>query len=76
MNAVALTCVTVLGLLLFGLGLYISVVRFRERTNFGCEAAPAHRRHKLVRAHANTAEYAPFLAGAVPLTWRDRLRWR
>lgn len=62
MNTVALSCMMVLGLLLFGLGLSISVMRFREGTNFGCEADPANRLHKLVRAHANTAEYAPFLA--------------
>ncbi|KXV03125.1 hypothetical protein CR51_18110 [Caballeronia megalochromosomata] len=62
MNTVALTCVMVLGLLLSGLGLSISVMRFREGTNIGCEADPANRLHKLIRAHANTAEYAPFLA--------------
>jgi uncharacterized membrane protein YecN with MAPEG domain len=50
------------GLLLFGLGLSIPVMRLAEGTNFGCEANPANRLHKLVRAHANTAEYAPFLA--------------
>ncbi|CAM2170881.1 MAPEG family protein [Paraburkholderia sacchari] len=62
MNNVALTCVLVLGLLLFGLGLSISVTRFREGTISGCEPNPANRLNKLVRAHANTAEYAPFLA--------------
>jgi len=62
MNNVALTCVIVLGLQLFGLGLSISIMRFREGTSFGCESDPANRLHKLVRAHANTAEYAPFLA--------------
>lgn len=62
MNNVALTCAIVLGLQLFGLGLSISIMRFREGTSFGCEPDPANRLHKLVRAHANTAEYAPFLA--------------
>ena len=62
MNIVSLICVTILGLLLFGLGLSISVMRFHEGTSFGCESDPANRLHKLVRAHANTAEYAPFLA--------------
>jgi uncharacterized protein len=62
MNNVVLTCVAVLGLLLFGLGLSISAMRFREGTNSGCEPDPANLLHKLVRAHANTAEYAPFLA--------------
>jgi uncharacterized protein len=62
MDNVALVCVAILGLLLFGLGLSVSVMRFRERTGSGCELDPANRLHKLVRAHANTAEYAPFLA--------------
>ncbi|RDJ99636.1 MAPEG family protein [Paraburkholderia lacunae] len=62
MDNVALVCVAVLGILLFGLGLSISVMRFRENTGTGCEQDPGNRLHKLVRAHANTAEYAPFLA--------------
>jgi uncharacterized membrane protein YecN with MAPEG domain len=62
MNQVALACVAVLGLLLFGLGLSISVVRFRQGTVSGCDPDPANPLHKLIRAHANTAEYAPFLA--------------
>ncbi|HTH61919.1 MAG TPA: MAPEG family protein [Paraburkholderia sp.] len=52
----------ILGLLLFGLGLSVSVMRFRERTTSARDADPTNRLHKLVRAHANTAEYAPFLA--------------
>jgi uncharacterized membrane protein YecN with MAPEG domain len=62
MGNVILACVVVLGLLLFGLGLSISVMRFREGTSSGCEPDPANRLHKFIRAHANTAEYAPFLA--------------
>ncbi|KVN14339.1 MULTISPECIES: MAPEG family protein [unclassified Burkholderia] len=62
MNNVALVCVSVLGCLLFGLGLSVSMMRFRERTGSGHQPDPANRLHKLVRAHANTAEYAPFLA--------------
>ena len=62
MDNVALACVVVLGLLLFGLGLSVSVMRFREGIGSGCELDPANRLHRLVRAHANTAEYAPFLA--------------
>lgn len=62
MNTVALTCVMILGVLLFGLGLSISVMRFREGTSVGCERDPSNQLHKLIRAHANTAEYAPFLA--------------
>lgn len=62
MNSVALGCVTVLGLMLFGLGMAVSATRFRERTGCGCHTDPANTLHKLVRAHGNTAEYAPFLA--------------
>ena len=62
MNNITLACVAVLGLLVFGLGLSISVVRFRTGTNSGCTQDPADLLCKLVRAHANTVEYAPFLA--------------
>ncbi|CAL8480780.1 MAPEG family protein [Caballeronia sp. S22] len=62
MDNVALACVIVLGLLLFGLGISVSVMRFRTGIGSGCEPDPTHALHKLVRAHANTAEYAPFLA--------------
>ncbi|WP_233809036.1 MAPEG family protein [Paraburkholderia sp. HP33-1] len=62
MNNIALACVAVLGLLLFGLGLSVSMMRFRERTMSGCADDPDDLLHKLVRAHGNTAEYAPFLA--------------
>ncbi|MEX3841969.1 MAPEG family protein [Paraburkholderia sp. BR10882] len=62
MDRIALACVAVLGLLLFGLGLSISMLRFREGTLSGCAPDPASLLHKFVRAHANTAEYAPFLA--------------
>ncbi|MGT2477274.1 MAPEG family protein [Paraburkholderia terrae] len=61
MDNVALGCVAVLGLLVFGLGLSISMMRFRRGTNSGCEPDPANGLHKLIRAHANTTEYAPFL---------------
>ncbi|NML34185.1 MAPEG family protein [Paraburkholderia antibiotica] len=62
MNSVALACVAVLGLLLFGLGLSVSMMRFRERVTSGCAEDPANLLHKLVRAHGNTTEYAPFFA--------------
>jgi len=42
MNHIALACVAVLGLLLFGLGLSISAMRFRTGTNSGCEQDPAN----------------------------------
>lgn len=62
MNHIALICVAVLGLLLFGLGLWVSVMRFHEGILSGCEPDPSNQLHKLIRAHANTAQYAPFLA--------------
>lgn len=62
MNHIALACVAVLGLLLFGLGVSVSMMRFRARTISGCADDPSDLLHKLIRAHGNTAEYAPFLA--------------
>ncbi|MGU7781573.1 MAPEG family protein [Burkholderia sp. PU8-34] len=62
MNPIALVCAAILGLLLFGLGLAVSVTRFRETTGSGCASDPTNLLHKIVRAHGNTAEYAPFLA--------------
>ncbi|MHB9841759.1 MAPEG family protein [Paraburkholderia terrae] len=61
MDNIVTGCVAILGLLVFGLGLSISVMRFRGGTNSGCEPDPANPLHKLIRAHANTTEYAPFL---------------
>lgn len=62
MNVIALSCICVLGLLLFGLGIAVSAQRFRSRTLDGHSDAPDDPLHKLVCAHANTAEFAPFLA--------------
>lgn len=62
MHPVALICTAILGLLLFGLGLAVSVQRFRERRGMGSGDDPKNLLNKLVRAHANTAEFAPFLA--------------
>jgi uncharacterized membrane protein YecN with MAPEG domain len=61
-HPVALGCTAILGLLLFGLGLGVSVTRFRQTTGCGCAPDPTNVLHKIVRAHGNTAEYAPFLA--------------
>jgi uncharacterized membrane protein YecN with MAPEG domain len=47
---------------LFTLGLAISGLRFRAGTLSGYAASPDDLLAKLVRAHGNTAEYAPFLA--------------
>jgi uncharacterized protein len=75
--SVALICIALLGLLLFGLGLAVSLTRGRTNTIIGHSADPADPLHKLVRAHGNTAEYAPLLAVLMlvvamnePATWQ------
>lgn len=59
---VALTCIALLGFLLFGLGNAVSFKRSNTNTVIGHSPDPADPLHKLVRAHGNTAEYAPLLA--------------
>jgi hypothetical protein len=59
---VALVCTGFLGLLVFGLGFWVSATRGFTRTNIGHRDDPTDRLYKLVRAHANAAEYAPMLA--------------
>ena len=60
--SVSLTCVGLLGLLLFGLGFLVSATRGQTGRTIGYSDDPTDRLHKAVRAHANTAEYAPILA--------------
>ena len=55
-------CIGLLGLLVFLLGLSVSMGRFSAGTNIGHTPDPADRLHKLVRAHGNAAEYAAMLA--------------
>ena len=59
---VAIICTAVLGLLLFGLGLYVSLLRRSTRRSIGCETNPTDPLYRAIRAHGNTAEYAPFFA--------------
>lgn len=59
---VAFPCIAVLGLLLFGGGLLVSLQRLRHRRLLGHADDPTHALTKAVRAHGNTAEYAAFLA--------------
>ena len=59
---IAVICAGLLGLLVFGLGLIVSMVRGNSRINFGYTPDPTNRLYKLVRAHGNAAEYAPMLA--------------
>jgi len=57
----ALVCIALLGLLIFALGLAVSLTRGSTKRNFGYSDDPTDRLHKLCRAHANAAEYAPIL---------------
>lgn len=59
---VAVVCTALLGILLFGLGFHVSLQRQKARRSIGHDAAPTDPLHRAVRAHANTAEYAPFFA--------------
>ena len=58
----ALLCIATLGLLLFALGLAVSGARAKSRVLIGVTPDADHLLNRLVRAHGNTAEYAPFLA--------------
>jgi uncharacterized protein len=55
-------CIGLLGLLVFALGLAVSLKRVSTRTNIGYTADPTDALYKLVRAHGNAAEYAAMLA--------------
>lgn len=57
-----LICIALLGLLVFGLGFAISTTRGLTGTVVGHSPDPTDLLHKLVRAHGNTAEYAPMIA--------------
>jgi uncharacterized membrane protein YecN with MAPEG domain len=59
---VAAICTALLGLLVFGLGLMVSLNRGRSKTNFGYQIDPTDPLYKAVRAHGNAAEYAPMMA--------------
>jgi uncharacterized membrane protein YecN with MAPEG domain len=59
---IALICIGLLGLLVFGLGFAVSMTRGRSEIVIGCPEDPTHALHKMIRAHGNTTEYAPILA--------------
>lgn len=74
--ATATICIALLGLLLFGLGLGVSLARGSARQVIGHSDDPTDRLHKLCRAHGNAAEYVPMLAlliyvlgGRGPASW-------
>jgi len=58
---VAIICVALLGLLLFGLGMLVSAARGPARAG-AYPTDPADTLFKRMRAHGNTAEYAPMMA--------------
>src|SRR5712692_2712544 len=58
----AILCTVLLGLLLFGLGLGVSLTRGSTNATFGYTPDPTDRLYKMIRAHGNTSEYAPMLA--------------
>jgi hypothetical protein len=60
--SVAVACVALLGILLFALGLGVSLTRQRTSVAFGVTADPGDPLYKMSRAHGNTTEYAPMLA--------------
>jgi uncharacterized protein len=62
MNEITIICSALLGLLLFGLGIAVSMCRAKTDAGFGFPDDPTHFLTKMVRAHSNTAEFAPFLA--------------
>lgn len=59
---VALTCTALLGLLVFGLGFRVSMVRMNTEINIGSTEDPASPLTKAIRAHGNASEYCPMMA--------------
>ena len=62
MHPIALIGTSILGLLLFGLGLNVSRLRGKFHVGAGYPDDQTHPLHRAVRAHGNTAEFAPFFA--------------
>jgi len=58
----AITCIGLLGLLVIGLGLRVSMLRGSTGKGIGCDEDPADPLYKAVRAHVNACEYVPILA--------------
>ena len=72
----ALVCIGLLALLIFALGLAVSLTRGSTKRSIGYSEDPADRLHKLCRAHANAAEYAPILGLLMlVLAMRDPALW-
>jgi uncharacterized protein len=58
----AITCIGLLGLLVFGLGLRVSMIRGSTQQAIGCSTDPTDPLYKWVRAHSNACEYTPMMA--------------
>ena len=58
----ATVCAGILGLLVFGLGMGVSLTRGATNTVIGYNPDPTDRLYKMVRAHGNATEYNPMLA--------------
>ena len=72
----ALVCIALLALLIFLLGLAVSLTRGSTKRSIGYSDDPADRLHKLCRAHANAAEYAPILGLLMLiLAMREPAQW-
>jgi len=67
----AITCISLLGLLVFGLGLGVSMTRWRTGRAVGSDVDPADPLYKWVRAHGNATEYAPMMAVLMLLIARN-----
>lgn len=62
MSHIAIACVLALGILVFGLGLGVSLNRQKLKKSYGVSEDPESLLYKFSRAHSNTAEYAPYFA--------------
>jgi uncharacterized membrane protein YecN with MAPEG domain len=58
----AITCIGLLGLLVIGLGLRVSMLRGSTQRAIGYKDDPTDPLYKCVRAHCNACEYGPMLA--------------
>ncbi|MGI9286699.1 MAG: MAPEG family protein [Pseudomonadales bacterium] len=60
--SIPLLCISLLALLIIGLGFAVSSTRAKTETIFGSSTDPEDPLYKMIRAHGNTVEYAPILA--------------
>ena len=72
----AILCIALLALLVFGLGLVVSLNRRATKRTFGYSDDPTDALHKVCRAHTNAAEYNPMLAVLIyVIATRDPAAW-